>query len=296
MDTRLLEDALLLLEERNLSTAAGRRHMTQPAFSRRIKALEQWIGCDLLIRKSNRVEISPGLAENEAHIRSMLAHLQQLRSQLQNPEKTCETLVIATQHSLSFSVVPDILHRLKTFNSSWCVRLRTQNRDNAMSIFLRHEADVLISYEHRNQPEAPFGDAVSSSVWHRDVLVPVVGGDMQRKLDEDNVLPSESNIITYPAESYFGKIIENHQNAQSLSLKGRVAVESANSVGVAQLIVAGIGAAWIPHSMIHDEFISGNTAILSQDYGRIPLDIVLYINQSNPKAVRFIQELYETKR
>ena len=46
MDFRWLEDALILIEERNLSRAAARRNVTQPAFSRRIRALEDWVGID----------------------------------------------------------------------------------------------------------------------------------------------------------------------------------------------------------------------------------------------------------
>jgi DNA-binding transcriptional LysR family regulator len=34
----------------NFSRAADERHMTQPAFSRRVRALEEWLGVDLEIR------------------------------------------------------------------------------------------------------------------------------------------------------------------------------------------------------------------------------------------------------
>ncbi|MCB1858772.1 MAG: LysR family transcriptional regulator [Gammaproteobacteria bacterium] len=291
MDTRLLEDALLLLEERNFSTAAARRNMTQPAFSRRIRTLEQWIGRDLLIRGPNRIEFSSTLAECEPQIRAMLAHLQQLRSQLQNSETNSEPLVIATQHSLSVSVVPEIVQKTTVGNPKLRVRLRTQNRDMAMSIFLRHEADILISYEGRHLPEVPFGDTVSSYVWRRDALIPIVGGDMRYMLSADNSLPKHSNIVAYPTESYFGQIISNYQQTQRLSLNGPVAVESAFSVGIVQFVLAGTGAAWLPHSMIYDEVISGDVVILSQDYGRIPLDITVYSHKSNSKIGRFWQDL-----
>ena len=46
MDTRWLEDVLALLEEGTLNRAAARRNVTQPAFSRRIRAFEDWIGAE----------------------------------------------------------------------------------------------------------------------------------------------------------------------------------------------------------------------------------------------------------
>ena len=37
MDLRWLDDVLILLEEKNMTHAAARRNITQPAFSRRIR-------------------------------------------------------------------------------------------------------------------------------------------------------------------------------------------------------------------------------------------------------------------
>jgi DNA-binding transcriptional LysR family regulator len=291
MDTRLLEDVLLLLEERNFSAAAARRNMTQPAFSRRIRVLEQWVGRDLLIRRSNRVEFSPRLEACEPQIRAMLSHLQQLRSQLRNPEANSEPLVIATQHSLSVSAVPEILRKTKHNHPELRTRIRAQNRDIAMSMFLRHEADLLISYEVRNLPEAPFDDSVARYVWRRDALIPVVGGELKYRLDADNRLPKSCDVIAYPAESQFGQIIEGFQQSQPLSLNGPTVVESAFSVGVARLVLGGAGAAWVPHSMIHHDVVSGDVVILHQDYGRIPLNITLYFHKSNAKAAKFLLDL-----
>ncbi|MDJ0930578.1 LysR family transcriptional regulator [Breoghania sp.] len=64
MDSKLLEDVLLLLEEGNLSCAAERRHVTQPAFSRRIRAFEEWIGPDLIERHPNQISMGEALRLN----------------------------------------------------------------------------------------------------------------------------------------------------------------------------------------------------------------------------------------
>ena len=50
MDHKWLEDFLMLARERNFSRAAGLRHVTQPQFSRRIRALELWAGAELVNR------------------------------------------------------------------------------------------------------------------------------------------------------------------------------------------------------------------------------------------------------
>src|SRR5262245_1955571 len=59
MDTILLEDFLAVLEEGSFSRAADRRAVSQPAFSRRIGALEEWMGTPLFDRNTHTVRLTP---------------------------------------------------------------------------------------------------------------------------------------------------------------------------------------------------------------------------------------------
>ena len=52
MDFKWLEDFLVLAETHSFSRSAELRGVTQSAFSRRIRALEEWLGTDLLSRDS----------------------------------------------------------------------------------------------------------------------------------------------------------------------------------------------------------------------------------------------------
>src|SRR4029453_13537548 len=53
-----LEDFLALASTGNFSRAAEERHMTQPAFSRRIRALEEWLGVVLIDRTTHPVALT----------------------------------------------------------------------------------------------------------------------------------------------------------------------------------------------------------------------------------------------
>mgnify|MGYP001091894079 CR=1 FL=1 len=50
MELKWLEDFVSLAETRSFSRSAELRHVTQPAFSRRIQALEAWLGTELIDR------------------------------------------------------------------------------------------------------------------------------------------------------------------------------------------------------------------------------------------------------
>ena len=59
MEHKWLEDLVVLAETRSFSRAALMRNITQPAFSRRIQALEAWMGVDLIVRSSYPPSLTP---------------------------------------------------------------------------------------------------------------------------------------------------------------------------------------------------------------------------------------------
>lgn len=52
MDIKCVEDFLSLAVTRNFSRSADHRNVTQPTFSRRIRALEAWVGSELVDRST----------------------------------------------------------------------------------------------------------------------------------------------------------------------------------------------------------------------------------------------------
>ena len=108
MDLRWLDDVLVLLEEGNLTRAAERRNITQPAFSRRIRAFEDWLGAPIIERQTNRIQASPALTSNEAEIRALASRLKDLRTKVASYEPARSVVTIAAQHAPAQSVFPDV--------------------------------------------------------------------------------------------------------------------------------------------------------------------------------------------
>ena len=52
MDLKWIEDFLYLSQYGSFAKAAKARNITQPAFGRRIKLLEEWVGVDLVNRNT----------------------------------------------------------------------------------------------------------------------------------------------------------------------------------------------------------------------------------------------------
>ena len=79
MELRWLEDFLALAEQRTFARAAAVRRMTQPAFGRRIRALEEWFGTRLFVRSAQGAVLTPAGEFLRAPAEELTRHVYQLR-------------------------------------------------------------------------------------------------------------------------------------------------------------------------------------------------------------------------
>lgn len=107
MQLEWLEDFIELARTRSLSRAAEVRCVTHPAFGRRIRALEDWVGAPLIERKQPLSLTPAGLLFLDAATQSMellLAARAQFQSIGLNRD---EPLRIATGRTLASEFFPD---------------------------------------------------------------------------------------------------------------------------------------------------------------------------------------------
>ncbi|MCC1481277.1 LysR family transcriptional regulator [Roseibaca sp. Y0-43] len=285
-------DVLTLLEEGNLSRAAERRNITQPAFSRRIRAFEDWVGMPLLDRAPNRVGLHPTLDANADEIRATIRRIEELRARLRSAGAGTARLVVVTQHALAARITPDALGAIHRVEPTMTMRLRTMNREDCVSFFVRGDADLLMIYEARGFPPLPFDDSISRRVWMPDTLIPVCGGAMRHSLASDQKPKGRFAIIRYPEDSHFGQLVSRSGNETAMmAAGGHVVVETAFSVAALELALAGIGVAWIPHSMCIRKLASGELVNLGAHFGLIPLDVSLFHAKKNRQAQQIVAQL-----
>src|SRR5690606_31345415 len=79
MELVWLEDFSALAESGNFSRAAELRHVTQPAFSRRIRSLENWVGVDLFVRTTHGATLTDAGKHMLASAQEMTRRLHQMR-------------------------------------------------------------------------------------------------------------------------------------------------------------------------------------------------------------------------
>ena len=176
MDMRWFDDVLVLLEEKNMTRAAERRNITQPAFSRRIRSFEDWLGLDILVRKKNSIDINPALTQNEDEIRLFVARLNELKLKIAHHDPAASIVPIAAQHTPVFSTFPDMALQAKSAFPRVQFRVRAGNLSDCVAMFLRGDTSMLLCYEAPSVEPIEFGDNVLRGIWGHDYLMPVVGG------------------------------------------------------------------------------------------------------------------------
>jgi DNA-binding transcriptional LysR family regulator len=290
MDLDWLDDILVLLEEGNMTRAARRRNITQPAFSRRIRGFEDWLGTEVLDRGSNSVAISPALTGNEAEIRALLARIRDLRGRIASFDPEGQTVTIAAQHAPIFSTFPDMALHARRALPSVRFRLRAANLGDCVSLFLRGDASLLLCYESPDAHPLSFGENVTRALWGNDYLIPVVGGQLRYAVTGEGDVPRDTQAVVYPQTSYFGEVLGRAQKPFGTpEFSANPICESAFSSGIREMVLKGIGVGWLPFSMAHREIESGALMSLANRLGKLPLDIALYADGRDAVALSLLE-------
>jgi len=108
METKWLEDFVSLAETRSFSRSAQLRHVTQPAFSRRIQSLEAWAGTDLVDRSSYPTRLTASRRNAVRPVaRRCCRRLQSTRAMLRGHASAGQDVIeFAVPHTLAFTFFP----------------------------------------------------------------------------------------------------------------------------------------------------------------------------------------------
>ncbi|RLJ52134.1 DNA-binding transcriptional LysR family regulator [Litoreibacter meonggei] len=282
MDLKFLDDVLVLLEEGNMTRAASRRNITQPAFSRRIRAFENWLGVEVLERGANSVEISQALKANEPEMRALVSRIADLRGKIAQFNPASSTISIAAQHAPFISTLPDMIVHAKHHLPALKFRLRTGNLRDCVTLFLRGDVNTLLCYESENTGPLPFGDTIRREPWGVDYLIPVIGGSRRYTVKDHGKIPHDTPSVVYPEGSYFGEFLNSAERMFGTSaFSNNPVCESAFSSGVKELVLNGIGVGWIPYSMAHREIENGSLISLANSLGKECLKVTIYTNKDD---------------
>jgi LysR family transcriptional regulator, hypochlorite-specific transcription factor HypT len=277
VDLGWLEDYLVLRELGSFTAAAERRNLSQSAFSRRIQALEAWLGVTLVDRSHRPHRLTSVALENDAELHRFLNHLYDLRSQLRGEQARASRLRVAVQHSLSISLFPRLVEDLRHNGFQPAYHLNCANRAECIEMMLRNEVDLLICHETEKLPALIPTNAAMRLVTGRDAMVLVGLPTSDALAGSPPANGQRLPLLTYPQSSFLGQVIWDQVMPQlTACFKVETVCISAFSSALRAMVLAGLGMAWLPRSLVGADIESNRLAALDPDRLHHPLDIAVY--------------------
>jgi DNA-binding transcriptional LysR family regulator len=279
-----LEDLLAIVDQGGLARAAETRLLTQPAFSRRIRTIEEHVGVDLVDRSSKPVRLTEATLAQEARMRELAAGLRQLGRDLRRQgSQFRNSVVLASQHAITTSLAPRLLrHHLPTGAD---FRLRSANREECYALVMTRQADIALAYQTATDPFATDDDFLEGQSLGWDRLVPVFArfaGDAIR----DRLAGGDLPAILYPSDVFLGRLVEREVMGRlpaGLALAKRA--ETALTPAALELALEGIGVAWIPRALGARELAHEALVDLSDRLPWVEIEIMAFrLRRPEPRA------------
>ncbi|MEA1676618.1 LysR substrate-binding domain-containing protein [Nitrospirillum sp. BR 11163] len=274
MELTWLEDLLALAERRNFSRAAMARNVTQPAFSRRIQALEQWVGVPLVVRAPQGLSLTAAGEVVHAQAAGLTRDLHQMRRDaLKAAGREGTALAIAATHALSFTFFPGWIRSMADLGSLGTLSLMSDTMAACERILLAGDADFLLCHTRPGVPTGLTPGAFDSRVVGTDRLVPVCAPDATGT--PRWTLPGEAAVplLAYSEASGLARIL----TATHGDLLALAPVFAAPLAATLQTMARqGQGLAWLPASLVVDDLAAGRLVDAGADAFAIEVEIRLF--------------------
>jgi DNA-binding transcriptional LysR family regulator len=256
METKWLEDFVSLAETRSFSRSATLRHVTQPAFSRRIQALEAWAGTDLVDRSSYPTRLTPAGETLYSQSLEMLQGLQSTRAMLRGHNSAGHDVIeFAVPHSLAFTFFPAWVSSLREKFGPIKSRLIALNVHDAVMRLVEGSCDLLIAYHHDSQPFQLDADRYEMISLGQEVLAPFV------KANADGTplfrLPGRAGqplpYLGYAPGAYLGRVVDLILKQSRTAIHLDRVYETDMAEGLKAMALEGHGIAFLPFSAVKKE-------------------------------------------
>lgn len=288
METKWLEDFVSLAETRSFSRSAQLRHVTQPAFSRRIQALEAWAGIDLVERSTYPTRLTTAGETLLGQALEMLGALQAARNMMRSHQGAGQDMIeFAVPHTLAFTFFPHWLMDLRRDFGAVKTRLTALNVHDAVLRLTEGGCDLLIAYHHAAQPLQLPAERYDMLHLTSESLAPY------SKATADGrplfALPGERGakvpFLSYAPGAYMARLVEIILKQADGALQLDSIYETDMAEGLKAMALEGHGLAFLPQSSVRKE-LKSRRLVTAAPSGQLSLNMEVRIYRERPESAR----------
>ncbi len=302
MDTAWLLDFVTLAEVNNFTRAAQIRHSSQAAFSRRIQALEAWVGAELIDRSVFPTRLTDEGSRFLEYALDISQRVSDLRADFSGrPSAWLSRIRIAAPHALATGFLPrqwqDWVRGLAALNGI----INPANVHDAVTTFVSGNADLLVCFHNPQQPIHLDPEQYQRLTLGVQMLRPYMSTSLHKKVRWSFPGTVEQPIphLAYSQGAYLGRMVNLMMERASKPPYLVPHAESDMADVLRELALSGHGVAWLPDCVAHSAERHGALMCVSSDPAwELSLAVMAYRDKHNPSPAlqrlwRRLSSLYE---
>jgi DNA-binding transcriptional LysR family regulator len=288
MDLEWLQDFVSLANTGSFSHAAEQRNISQSAFSRRIQALENWLGATLIDRHTHPITLTDAGTQLIGSANQVLRTIYKTREDYGHRNLgQLSTLSIGVADHLSIHFAPSWLKAISPELGNRKIKLVTGLKAGLgfADVLVNQEVDFLLAYGGSVNSENGEPGYFKSIPMGEDMLVPVCKSEEHAGSFKDFPGSIEAPLpyVSYMPGSAMSKLINRKMNRRTHPIHLKTVVETGSAECQKALVLAGFGMAWLPHLAITEELKVGSLCEIGEGKYRIPFTIELFRYTANTK-------------
>lgn len=281
MDLNWLRDFECLARTQNFTRAADERNITQSAFSRRIKALESWVGLPLVNRATYPVQLTEAGAQFLPVATSAMSHLSEARQTLRDADRGGHRFIrFSVLHTISVNFLANRIETLQHSMTDIRTRVISDSLSTCCELLVEGAVDIMLCYTHSAVSLTIDEAAFDRKDLLTDRLIPVAAAQSARDngWNLDNRTGKDIPYLAYERTSFLGMVVDHAIGrkpfrAETIYVDGLVEA-------IKRRLMAGSGFAWMPETAIQSELADGTLVRVGGDDWVEHLTIAAYANPS----------------
>jgi len=291
VETKWLEDFVSLAETRSFSRSAQLRHVTQPAFSRRIQALEAWTGIDLVDRSSYPTRLTPAGETFHSQALEILGALQTTRNMMRSHQAAGQDMIeFAVPHTLAFTFFPHWLMDLRQRFGGIKSRLIALNVHDAVMRLTEGGCDLLIAYHHPSQPLQLAPERYEMLSLGTETLSPYAkaGPDGEPLFRLSSSPTGRVPFLSYASGAYMARLVEVILKQAPAPPTLDAIYETDMAEGLKAMALEGHGLAFLPVSSVRKE-LKARRLVPAAPAGSYSITMEVRMYRERPEAARHVK-------
>lgn len=292
MELKWLEDFLSLAHTRSFSRSATQRNVTQPAFSRRIKALENWICAPLIDRSTFPTTLTPAGRAFRETAEEVVRLIHRDRDEFLRQRRQAQaSLSFAALHTLSLTLYPRWIRGIEQELGPLNTRLMSENLHDCLQALSDGDCDFLLSYAHDAVPMLLDPLRFPSVRIATDRLLPVsaAGDRLAPKFKLPGSPEAPLPYLSYSTEHFLGKVEEFVLERSEEPIHLLRKYENPMAEALKAMALEGHGLAWLPESSIQKELEQGRLVKAGGAEWEISMEVRVYrsMDKTRPLVEKF---------